>query len=122
MSGRSRLAFITAVLHSEDSNSMLRYSCDWCGRDLVPGAEVRFVVKIDVFPATDPSELTEADLSADSLDDLSELLQTDGTEADIAAELPPARSAFRYDLCSKCHARYVRNPMVRENEKTFHFS
>lgn len=101
---------------------MLRYSCDWCGRDLVPGAEVRFVVKIDVYPATDPSELTEADLTSDSLEDLSELLQTEGAEADIAAELPPARTAFRYDLCAHCHARYVRNPMTRENEKKFHFS
>jgi len=101
---------------------MLRYSCDLCGKDLCPGVDVRFVVQIEVYPATDPAELTDADLTADALDNLAELLHADGPDAEAAAEIPPARSSHRYDLCPVCHARYVRNPLKRDNEKKFLFS
>jgi hypothetical protein len=101
---------------------MLRYSCDLCGRDLCPGVDTRFVVKIEVYPATDPVELTDSDLTSDALENLSDLLKAEGPGADIAAEIPPARSSHRFDLCPLCHARYVRNPLKRENEKTFQFS
>jgi len=98
---------------------MLRYTCDLCGRDV---ADARFVVKIEVFAAHDPAQLTEADLDDDPIESLSQALQEAGDDADLADQLAPARSALRYDLCPACHKKYLRNPLSRDTEKTFHFS
>jgi hypothetical protein len=98
---------------------MVHYSCDLCGRDV---AEARFVVKIEVFAGHDPAKLTEADLDEDTIDGLSRELEEAGEDADLSDRIPPARSAFRFDLCPACHARYVRSPLAREADKKFHFS
>jgi len=101
---------------------MLRYTCDCCGRDIPAGGDDRYVVKIEVFPARDPAELTEADLDEDPIESLSQALQEAGDDADLSDQLSPARIAFRYDLCPHCQAKYVRNPLSREADKKFHFS
>jgi hypothetical protein len=97
---------------------MLRYTCDLCGRDV---ADRRFVVKIEVFAAHDPAQLTDADLDDDPIDSLSQILEEAGDDADLSDQLPPARADFRYDLCPACHKKYVRSPL-RETDKKFHFS
>ena len=104
----------------EARSIMLRYSCDQCGKDLGP-EQHRYVVKIEVNAAND-AVLTDADLADDPVETLSQLLQEHGAHADLSAYLPPERSSFRYDLCSNCHARFVRNPLSREPEKKFQFS
>jgi hypothetical protein len=100
---------------------MIHLTCDLCGKELQPGSDHSYVVKIEVFPLRDPSELTEADLDEDHLEAVSQMLR----EIDDGSESPgvePAEKKFRYDLCGDCKARFVRDPLNRESSPTLDFS
>src|SRR5262249_32279753 len=45
----------------EVDSSMLRVTCDLCGKEIRAGEDHRFVVKIEAYAAHDPDEITEAD-------------------------------------------------------------
>ena len=97
---------------------MQHFSCDLCGKPIGCGDAHRYVVKVEVFPAHDPAELTDADLDIDNMEEVSQML----SEAeDSAPELTPAFKQFRYDLCPDCHAKFLRDPLNKEAQK-FHFS
>jgi hypothetical protein len=97
---------------------MLHFSCDLCGKDLTDGRDARYVVRMEVYPATDPAELTDADLSDDNLEAIGELLR----EADDSDPEPaPAYQKLRYDLCPTCHLKFLADPLNREAQK-FDFS
>ncbi len=93
---------------------MLRYSCDVCGKDLIPDEDRRYVVKIEVSAAHEPLELTEDDLDADAVESLNQILDAANDEAAAVEAAIPARREFRFDLCPACHQHYVRNPLARE--------
>lgn len=98
---------------------MVHYTCDACGKDLLPGDDDRYVVKIEAFPAQDPAQLTEADLDDDHMEAISELLNDlEGEEA----TLPEPSQHFRYDLCPECHQRFVRDPLGKEHQHKLFFS
>jgi hypothetical protein len=101
---------------------MLLVTCDLCGKQLQPGDDHHYVVKMEVFAAQDPSELTEADLDADHMEAVSQLLREmeDGA-LDPVAEQPPYKN-FRYDLCADCHKKFVRDPLGKEASQKFDFS
>ena len=102
---------------------MLHFTCDLCGKDIEVGNESRYVLKMEVFAAGDPAELTPADLDQDPIESLSEALRQAEVEGtDPGGELPPARKSFRYDLCAECHRKFLQDPLAREAEKKFHFS
>ena len=100
---------------------MLHVTCDLCGKELRPGDD-HHVVKIEIFAAQDPAEITEADLDDDHMEAVSELLREmeDGLEDPDVAE-PPHRH-FRYDLCPGCRKRFVRDPLGKEAAQKFDFS
>lgn len=99
---------------------MLHFSCDLCGRKMRPGDERRYVVKMEIYAAHDPDELTEADLDQDSLDAVSELLDADD---DLPHEVPaPAYKKLQFDLCPDCQKRFLRDPLGKEANQKFHFS
>ncbi len=100
---------------------MLHFSCDLCGKDLRPGEDQRYVVKIEAHAAHDPAEITEEDLDQDHMEAVSQLLR-DSEDAGAEAEIENARKGFRYDLCSECHTRFLRDPLGREGVQKFHFS
>ncbi len=100
---------------------MMHFTCDLCGKDLQPGEEERYVVKIESFPAQDPAQLTEADLDDDHMEAVSELLR-DLEEDDADIELPEPSKHFRYDLCPECHQRFVRDPLGKEHQHKLFFS
>jgi hypothetical protein len=100
---------------------MMHFSCDLCGKELLPGEDERYVVKIDAFAAQDPAELTEADLDDDHLEAVGELLQDLDSEADTM-ELPAPTQHFRYDLCAECHERFLRDPLGKEQQVKLFFS
>ena len=52
----------------------MHITCDHCGKQLRSGQD-HFVVKIEVFAAHDPAEITEADLEEDHMEAVSQLLQ-----------------------------------------------
>jgi hypothetical protein len=99
---------------------MLHVTCDGCGKELRPG-EDHHVVKIEVFAAQDPAELTEADLDEDHMEAVSELLRQI-EDGDASPEVEPACCNRRYDLCSECRKRFLRDPLGRENAQKFQFS
>ena len=99
---------------------MLHVTCDLCGKELCPGQDQRFVVKVEVFAAHDPAGLTEDDLDEDHMEAFSELLRE--MEEAKAEHVSPAAQHLRYDLCANCRQRYLRDPLGKETSQKFDFS
>lgn len=97
---------------------MMHFSCDLCGKDLLPGQDQRYEVKIEVRAAGEPTDLTEEDLMEDHLEAVSQILR----EGDEDLDLPALSTCRRFDLCTECHNRYVRDPLGKENGHKLHFS
>ena len=79
----------------------------------MPGDDHSYVVKIEVFAAQDPTELTEADLDEDHMEAVSQMLQDMEENLTEEADLAPPYKNFRYDLCSACHKKFLRDPLGR---------
>lgn len=101
---------------------MLHITCDLCGKELCPGQDDRYVVKIEAFAAHDPGKLTEADLDDDHMEAVSELLQDMACHGDEADAFPPASKHFRFDMCPNCHQKFVRDPLSKDASQKFDFS
>jgi hypothetical protein len=100
---------------------MLHVTCDLCGKKLRPAEDHHYVVKIEAFAARDPAELTEEDLDEDHMEAVSKLLQDmEANSGEI--EVPAPCRNFRFDLCSDCHGKFVRDPLGREHDHKLHFS
>ncbi len=101
---------------------MLHVTCDLCGKELCLGDDHRYVVKIEVFAAHDPAEITEADLEEDHMEAVGQLLRDmEDNLADPEAD-DPAHHNFRYDLCPQCRKKFVRDPLAKEVAQKFDFS
>ncbi|MFM7207419.1 MAG: hypothetical protein ACKO4T_12210 [Planctomycetaceae bacterium] len=101
---------------------MLHYSCDICKRPIVAGADMRHVVKIEVFPAVEDHGCgpVAAPADADHLDDVQDLLERlDDSEI---ADLEDATRSLRFDLCDACRQRFVKNPLGLKAGKQLDFS
>ena len=101
---------------------MIRYSCDCCKRELDPDMDVRYVIKLEAFPAFEPPPVE--DDSAEDRDHLQEIQQVIAALEDSADE-PTGEDVYRqmtYDLCPECHRRFVRNPLGRETIPALEFS
>ncbi|NOZ19667.1 MAG: hypothetical protein GXP25_01120 [Planctomycetes bacterium] len=91
---------------------MIHYSCDMCGKGLLVDEEVRYIVKIEVYAAYDPMELTEEDLEEDHLNDIEKIYQQ--TENMSEEELQDdVYKCFRFDLCMTCQKQYLHDPLFR---------
>ena len=99
---------------------MLHITCDQCGKELRTG-EDHYVLKIEVFAAHDPTELTEADFDEDHMEEVSQMLQEMEEMGEVEELEPPSRE-FRYDLCPECRKKYVRDPLSKEASQKFDFS
>ena len=100
---------------------MVHFSCDLCGKELRPGDDQRYVVKIEAYAAQDPAELTEADLDEDHMEAISQLLR-DMDENHEEQDVEETRRKFRFDLCPECHKRFVRDPLSKEHVQKLFFS
>ena len=99
---------------------MIHYSCDCCKKTLDP-EDLRYVVKMEVYAAFDPSALDETDDDRDHLQEIQELLQ----RSDNAEEEQIGNDVYeqlRFDLCTECRKRFLKNPLARELSKQFEFS
>ena len=96
---------------------MLHFSCDVCGCQL---DDRRFVVKLEAFPAFDPDQLSPADLDADHLAEVAQQLASSDGEEEVADDCET--KSFRFDLCPRCHRRYVRDPLGRDAARRLTFS
>jgi hypothetical protein len=101
---------------------MLHITCDYCHRDILPGNSHRYVVKIEVFAAHDPAELTEEDLDEDHMEAVSQLLRDAEDQLVDPDATTPAYKKFRYDLCPECHKKFLSDPLGKDGAQKFHFS
>src|SRR5438876_1189840 len=111
----------TPPMRVEETNGMLHFSCDNCGKDLTPGESARYVVKMEAYAAADPAELTEVDLDTDHVEEMAQLL-SELEEDDDTPAAPPARKAMRFDLCPGCYRKFVADPLGRDTAPKFDFS
>jgi hypothetical protein len=105
----------------KDETLMVHFTCDLCGKDLTASGDPRYVVKIAAYAGFDPNEITEGDLDDDHMEAVSQLLQRDeGTSPqDLEAHV---YKGFRFDLCSECHCRFLKDPLGKELLRSFDFS
>jgi len=102
---------------------MIRYSCDMCGRSLVPEEDDRYVVKIEIYSACD-----SMDVDGEDEEFISDFEEDDDDGDDEMDNLDPDEldsieyKTFRYDLCSKCHSRYLQDPLSINSIRRGRFS
>jgi hypothetical protein len=97
---------------------MLHFSCDLCGSRL---DERRFVVQVEAYPAFDPDQLSPADLDGDHLEQVAHQLETSDA-AGCADDECCETKKFRFDLCPRCHRKFLRDPLGREAARRLSFS
>ena len=97
---------------------MLHFSCDLCGHQL---DDRRYVVKLEVFPAFDPDELTEEELDSDHLAEVAEVIQEMEATGNMELEDHSTKD-FRFDLCPRCHQRFLKDPLGRDAMRRLNFS
>lgn len=105
---------------------MQRFFCDSCGKELLSGADGRYVVRVDARRVCEPAGLTEDDLSGqddpDHIDAMDELLAAaDDTLHDTVLE-PPAPAPAEFDLCVNCFTRFHADPFGLGRSRKRHFS
>lgn len=106
---------------------MLHYSCDMCKRPIDTHDEICHVVKIEVFTAPDDCESSHdgiddaAARDADHLDDVQDLLER-LDEGMVGSALDDDTRTLRFDLCTECRRRFLRNPLGAKTGKKLDFS
>ena len=89
---------------------MITHICDRCGRPPQSG-QLRYVARIEVFAATDPLEITLADLLQNHRQEMDRLVRQ--CEALTEEELMrDVYVRFEFDLCSSCQKAYVADPFA----------
>jgi len=100
---------------------MIRYSCDFCKRDLEPDQDLRYVVKIEIYAALDPAATSEEEEDRDHLEEIQDILERlDDSDCDQIGE--DVYQQLRFDLCPECRKKFAKNPLAREVVKAFNFS
>lgn len=99
---------------------MIHYTCDCCKRSLDPQNEMRYVVRLEVYAALDPVEEDTSD-DRDHLQEIQDILESldDMDDREISDEV---YHHVRFDLCSDCRQRFVKNPLGRAVAQQLDFS
>ncbi len=103
---------------------MIHYNCDMCGKSLVPEEDDRYVVKIEIYAACDSMEVDDDDDLIDDFEEDDEEEEEEEEEDNINHEEMDGveYKTFRYDLCSKCHSRYMQDPLSINSIRRGRFS
>ncbi len=101
---------------------MVHFSCDLCGKDITASGEDRYTVAMEVRPGFDPDAIREGDLDDDPMESVADLARRAETSADADSSDDAHRGSFRFDLCSDCRRRFVRDPLGKSNAVQFDFS
>jgi hypothetical protein len=104
---------------------MIRYSCDLCKRDLDAEDDLRYVVKIEVYAALNPTTDNEDENDRDHLQEIQDIIEgLEDTDEDQIGE--DVYQQLRFDLCPECRKKFLKkiaqNILGRETAKTFWFS
>ena len=84
--------------------------CDGCGAGLLIESDVRYLVKIEVYAAYDPLEITREDLARDHRQEMARLLESMSRQDPQELQDQVHRS-FQFDLCPSCQRRYLEDPL-----------
>jgi len=90
---------------------MIHYVCDCCKRPINPTQELRYVVRLEVYASLNPEE-DAVDDDRDHLQEIQDILE----QLDDAQDQQIGDDVYhhaRFDLCSDCRKRYVKNPLGR---------
>lgn len=87
-------------------------TCDLCGKTLLAGEPARYEVRIQVYAAYDPLELTHDDLARDPRAEIRILLER-LRHADPQELEDSVYKEFLFDLCMACQRQYLRSPLPR---------
>jgi hypothetical protein len=94
-----------------------------CGQSLVPDEDDRYVVKIEVYAACDSmdADCEDEEFINDFEDDDDENdEEIDNIDSDEIESIE--YKTFRYDLCSKCHSKYLQDPLSINSIRRGRFS
>jgi hypothetical protein len=100
---------------------MIRYICDMCKRELDPNEDLRYVVKMEIYAAYDPTVVTDDEDDRDHLQEIQDVLER-LEDAECEQISDDVCQQLRFDLCPECRKRFVKNPLGREAAKVFGFS
>jgi hypothetical protein len=84
--------------------------CDRCGATLLVDADVRYQVKIEVYAAYDPLEITPADLQRDLESEMAAALEA-AEALDPQTLENQVYKRFEFDLCPDCQKKFLRDPL-----------
>ncbi len=102
---------------------MIHYNCDMCGKSLVPEEDDRYVVKIEIYAACDSMEVDDDEDLIDDFEEDDEEEDEEEVDNIDSEEIDGVEyKTFRYDLCSKCHSRYMQDPLSIKSIRRGRFS
>lgn len=100
---------------------MIQYFCDMCRRELDPDEDLRYVVKMEIYAAFDPTTADQQDDDCDHLQEIQDILEhLEDAECDQISD--DVYQQLRFDLCPECRKKFINNPLGREVAKVFGFS
>lgn len=99
---------------------MIQVVCDCCKRIIDLEGEVRYVVRMEVFAAVD-ADSTDGDDDRDYLQEIEEILEQECDMDDSQFDSDIYQQA-RFDLCSDCRQKFVRDPLGRLTSPRLDFS
>ena len=100
---------------------MIHYSCDRCKRMLDSEDDIRYVVKLEVYPAMEAVEVDDIDDDRDHLSEIQDMIER-LDDAEIEALSDDLYRKQRYDLCSDCYKEYIKDPVGCEPAIQLDFS
>jgi hypothetical protein len=86
------------------------WTCDGCGEALLADSDVRYIVKIEVYAAYDPLEVSREEAAADHREEMARLIET-MRGMDPGELEDQVHKSFRFDLCPRCQKVYLRDPL-----------
>ena len=92
---------------------MIHFTCDLCGKTLDAADDTRYVVKVEVYAAYDPMEVSEEDLREDRSGEMRDLL-AEMEDLDPEELESQVYKTFRFDLCPTCHEAYLKDPLAQQ--------
>ncbi|QEG35291.1 hypothetical protein [Bythopirellula goksoeyrii] len=99
---------------------MIHYTCDCCQQRIDAEIDLRYVVRMEVYAALDSAE-EESDNDRDHLQEIQDILESldDAQDGQIDEEV---YRNVRFDLCSECRNRFIKNPLGRAISQQLDFS
>jgi len=99
---------------------MIHFTCDCCKQPIDPENELRYVVKLEVYASMDLTD-EDPDDDRDHLEEIQDILERiEDTEDERLGD--DVYQHMRFDLCTHCRKKFLRNPLAAAQPQQFAFS